>query len=193
MKKINLNELQYPLGNFNYTATKTTPLKVTEAKTNEAIEKIKQLPKKLSKLITPLTAKELNYLHRLNGWTIKQLVHHLADSHMHSYIRFKLSLTENKPTIKPYLENEWANLEEVNKSKIDFSLMLLTGLHARWVVLLKSLKKSDWQRCFFHPEYKKEIPLQQNVFLYAWHGEHHLAHIQQALKLANDFSLVNEN
>jgi len=123
-----------------------------------------------------LSDEQLNTPYRPEGWTVRQVVHHVSDSHLNSYIRFKLALTEEHPTIKAYDENVWANLDDARNAPIDISLDLLEALHARWVLFLLSLKEKDFQRTFNHSELGA-VSLDKNIALYAWHGRHHVAHI----------------
>lgn len=115
---------------------------------------------------------------REGGWTVRQVVHHLSDSHLNSYVRFKLALTEESPTIKPYDEQAWARLGDSRDTPIEVSLRLLEALHERWVVLLRGLKEEDWQRSFVHPESGPTI-LARALGLYAWHGSHHITHVTE--------------
>ena len=134
-----------------------------------------------------LSKEALNYNYRPAGWTIKQVVHHCADSHMNAIIRFKLTLTEELPTIKPYFEDRWANLNVSNFDDISNSLVLITALHKQWASLLKSLNSEQLARQFFHPESKIKSSLSETIGMYAWHGNHHLAHIKQGLQFKNIF------
>ena len=126
--------------------------------------------------VAGLTNVQLDTPYRDGGWTVRQVVHHVPDSHMNSYIRFKLALTEHEPTIKPYDEQIWANLLDARTAPVDPSLELLEGLHQRWAILLRSLTEDDVQRKFFHPELGT-VTVDQYIALYAWHGKHHVAHI----------------
>ena len=117
--------------------------------------------------------------YREGGWTLRQVVHHVVDSHLNSYIRFKWTLTENDPQIKAYEESLWAELPEAKTAPVSLSLDLLRALHARWVMMLRHMTPEDWKRRYFHPEMQKWVPLDRNLGLYAWHGKHHLAHITQ--------------
>ena len=137
-------------------------------------------------LVKDLSPLELDYIYRPGGWTIKQVVHHCADSHMNSLIRFKLALTEDLPTIKPYFEERWAELADYH-NPISDSLIILQGVHNRWVTLLKSLDQEQLKRDFIHPEHQKRFTLKETMALYAWHCQHHLAHIEQALEFKNVF------
>ena len=123
-----------------------------------------------------LSEARLDTPYRPGGWTVRQVVHHLPDSHLNSYVRFKLALTEEEPTIKPYYEDRWAELQEAKTAPIELSLALLDSLHKRWVLMLRSMKSEDWKRTFRHPDLGV-VSLEKNVALYSWHGRHHVAHI----------------
>jgi uncharacterized damage-inducible protein DinB len=140
------------------------------------IQQIEEAPARLREAVKGLTLEELNTPYREGGWTVRQVVHHVPDSHMNSYVRFRLALTEDEPTIKPYMENLWAELPDARSAPIDLSLGLLESLHTRWVALLRSLTPEQWKRQFRHPELGV-VSLEQNLALYAWHGRHHVAHI----------------
>lgn len=148
----------------------------------ECIQVIESFPEQINGLTHLLSNSQLNWNYRPQGWSIKQVVHHCADSHMNCLIRFKLALTEIKPVIKPYLESQWAELADATDTDISASIMLLTSLHSKWVKLLKSLDTNDLQRIFIHPEHNWEISLAQTIALYAWHCKHHLAHIMIAIE-----------
>jgi len=126
--------------------------------------------------VAGLNEEQLNTPYRDGGWTVRQVIHHVPESHMNAYIRFKLALTENEPTIKPYDEAAWAETADVRDTPIEVSLTLLDNLHKRWVVLLKSMSDADFAKQFRHPELGV-VPLEKNLALYAWHGNHHAAHI----------------
>ena len=162
--------LQYPIGKF------LTPKNISAEQLADWINQIQTLPQKLRLEVQDLMEMQLDTPYRPEGWTVRQVVHHLPDSHLNSYIRFKLTLTEDKPTIRPYFEDRWAELPD-SKASIEISIRLLEALHERWVVLLKSMTTGDFEKMFVHPEYGKEYPLKEVVALYAWHGNHHLAHI----------------
>ena len=138
---------------------------------------IRHLPELLEHSILNLDAAQLDTPYREGGWTVKQLVHHVADSHMNAYIRFKLGITEDNPTLKPYEEKLWAELDDVKKLPINISLTLLHALHARWYEAIKNLPDESWQRTLYHPEHKKTFTLWHFLGMYAWHGKHHVAHI----------------
>lgn len=176
MTSSELNLLKYPIGKF------VKPEPISESQILEWIKTIEELPKHLSELTKDLSIEQLNFLYRPEGWAIKQVLHHLADSHINSLIRFKLTLTEDNPTIKPYYEDRWAKLIDSNDNDLSNSLSLITGLHAKWVMLLRSLTKDDLKREFIHPEHGKRFSLEETIGLYAWHSKHHLKHIEQALK-----------
>ena len=136
---------------------------------------VKMPPAKLKAAVGGLNDRQLDTPYRPGGWTVRQVVHHLPDSHLNSFVRFKLALTEEEPTIKPYDEARWAELAD-SKAPIELSLPLLENLHERWVLLLNSLTPADWQRKFRHPE-RGPMTLTDNLQIYAWHGRHHVAHI----------------
>ncbi len=179
MTKKELNKLRFPIGPFE------KPEKYSKEIIEKYIQIISHFPAKLKTETSHLNEKQLNTPYRPQGWTIKQVVHHCADSHINSFVRFKLALTEDNPTIKPYQEAKWAELPDSLNMAIEPSLMLLEGLHNRWTVLLNALTKKELERNFFHPEYEREISLQEIMGFYSWHCEHHLAHITQLKKLNN--------
>lgn len=174
-----MENLQYPIGQFKIPESYTNEMK------KEWIHVLKEAPKQLRNAISGLTVDQLNTPYRPGGWTILQVVHHLADSHMNSFIRFKLALTESEPMIKPYKENLWANLDDSLKLVPNISLQLLDALHQRWVFLLESLSEEDFNRGFIHPEMNQKITLNEALALYAWHSQHHLGHITMLKKRMN--------
>jgi hypothetical protein len=161
---------RYPVGKFQ------PPAQVSEADRETFIRQIEEAPARLREAVKGLTLEELNTPYREGGWTVRQVVHHVPDSHMNSYVRFRLALTEDQPTIKPYMENLWAELPDARSAPIDLSLGLLESLHTRWVALLRTLTPEQWKRQFRHPELGV-VSLETNLALYAWHGRHHVAHI----------------
>jgi hypothetical protein len=169
---------RYPVGKFK------KPDAYTDASRKAAIDEIADLPANLRKAVAGLTDAQLDTPYREGGWTIRQVVHHLADSHMNAYIRQRFTVTEDKPTVKPYDENVWANLPDAKTGPVDWSLSILDGAHARWAALLSSRKPEDFNRAFVHPEYGERI-LDWNVEMYAWHCRHHVAHITTARKNNN--------
>lgn len=171
MTEEQLDKLKYPIGKFK------APDTYTKASLLQCIDEIRNFPANLSAQVKQLTKEQLQTPYRPDGWTIRQVVHHCADSHINGLIRFKVTLTEDKPTIKPYRENLVAELADTKLMAIEPSLLLLEGIHKRWVVLLESLDENQMQRRYVHPEYNKEFTLNEATALYAWHGNHHLAHI----------------
>ena len=165
-----MTDLQYPIGRFKLDSTPT------DDQVQQAISEIQDAPARLRAAVEGLSMGQLETPYRPGGWTVRQVVHHVPDSHLNSYCRFKLALTEEEPTIRSYREDRWADLEEARTAPAEVSLALLESLHKRWVLLLKSLKPADFQRTFRHPEIGV-VTLAQNACLYAWHGRHHVAHI----------------
>ena len=143
----------------------------------ERLLDIETLPLHIENAILNLDEAQLNTVYRDGGWTLKQVVHHVADSHMNAYIRFKLGLTEDNPTIKSYDEALWAEMMDTKIIPINVSITLLHALHKRWSVVLKNIKNEEWNRTLFHPQYKKEMSLWYLLGMYAWHSKHHVAHI----------------
>jgi uncharacterized damage-inducible protein DinB len=166
-----LNNLRFPVGRF----TPTQP--VSSEVIEQCIDTISSFPQKLRAVTAGMSEAQLNIPYREGGWTIKEVVHHCADSHMNAFIRFKLGLSEDNPTIKPYLQDEWVKQPDVKKESINVSLHLLEALHIRWTSLLEDMNKADFERTFYHPEMKKPITLAKNLCLYAWHCDHHLGHV----------------
>jgi hypothetical protein len=164
------DDLRYPIGRFR------RPESVSESERNSAIEAIAALPGEFRNAVNGWTDEQLDTPYRPDGWTVRQVVHHVPDSHMNSYVRFRLALTESEPTIKPYDEHAWAALADAKSAPVEPSLELLDGLHRRWVLLLRSLSPQEWSRTFHHPDIGA-MPLDINLALYKWHGMHHLAHI----------------
>ena len=176
---MNLEQLKYPAGKF------VKPESITKEIIDSAISEIENFPSLVKFEIQNLEEKDLQLRYRPEGWTITQVVHHCADSHINSYIRFKLALTENVPTIKPYEESLWAELPDNNLSPF-VSLKLLDALHEKWVYILKSLSEEDLNKEFIHPDQSEKISLKENISIYSWHCRHHLAHIRQAKELRFD-------
>ncbi len=165
-----MSDARYPVGRFT---PDENPTPESRAK---HIQEIASLPAQMRQAVRGLTPEQLDTPYREGGWTVRQVVHHVPDSHMNAYVRFKLALTENVPTIKTYDEAAWAKLKDTELTPIDVSLTLLETVHARWVTLLKSLKAEDFDRKFNHPEGGVQS-LDRTLALYGWHGRHHLAHI----------------
>jgi hypothetical protein len=163
-------ELQYPIGKFQ-AKSEYTPAEILEN-----IGRIESLPARLNKATTGLTDAQLNTPYREGGWTVKQVIHHLADSHMNAYIRTKWTLTEESPLIKAYEEKDWAQTPETTEAPA-ISISLLAALHTKWTILLERLTPADLQKHFVHPQTQKQVKLVTQIALYAWHSDHHLAHI----------------
>lgn len=164
-------DLRYPIGEYE-------PQPFSIPKKVEWLADIKFLPLQLESAVLNLDEAQLHTPYREGGWSVHQLVHHVADSHINAYCRFKLGLTEENPTIKPYEEKLWAEMNDVHKLPINISITLLHALHARWHEALKLVSDNDWNnRTIFHPEQKKTIRLWTLLGMYAWHGRHHVAHI----------------
>lgn len=165
-----MSDPRYPIGRFT-----PDPDPTLESR-NRLIEQIASTPLRMRQAIAGLSEQQLNTPYREGGWTVRQVVHHVPDSHLNAYIRFKWALTEDEPTIKPYDEGAWATLKDSELTPVDVSLTLLESLHARWTVLLRSLKAEDFQRKFVHPE-SGPHDVDWLLGLYSWHGTHHVAHI----------------
>ncbi|SDE73366.1 YfiT family bacillithiol transferase [Terriglobus roseus] len=161
---------RYPMGRFH------NPPTIDAAAIEDALKTLQELPQQLRNAVKDLNDAQLATPYREGGWTVRQTVHHVADSHMNAYIRMKLALTENAPVIKTYEEALWAELSDGKNAPVEWSLQLLEALHARWVTMLRSLKDEQWQRTFAHPEHGP-LNLQTAVLMYDWHSRHHLAHI----------------
>ena len=162
---------QFPIGKFHHPAA---PL---EAAARAAyIDEIDRMPASLRSLVAGMTDAQLDTPYRPGGWTIRQVVHHVPESHMHAYCRFKFALTESHPTVKPYDESTWSTFADQQVATLEASLMLLDGLHQRWVAVLSVMTPSQFARTLFHPE-NGDMNLDQVLANYAWHGRHHVAHI----------------
>jgi len=168
-------QMKYPIGKF------TPPASYTTDDLRHWTNDIKVLPGMLRQAVISLNEKQLDTQYRTGGWTLRQVVHHLADSHMNALIRFKLALTEDNPTIKPYEEADWALLSDYHLP-VESSLRILEGIHIRWVALLESFTENEWNRTFIHPASGETVSLKKNLGIYSWHGKHHLAHITETVK-----------
>jgi hypothetical protein len=166
-----MEDLRYPIGQFRYEG------EPDQHRRERWIEEIAATPANLRAVVAGLAPHQLDTPYRDGGWTVRQVVHHLPDSHLNAYTRIKLALTEDMPVIKPYQEARWAELPDGRAAPIELSLNLLESLHHRWVLLLRQLTPADFRRQFVHPEHGRPIELQETLALYAWHGRHHVAHI----------------
>jgi DinB superfamily len=165
-----MSDLRYPIGKFHFDGS------MSEEQKNKFIDDIAQAPANLRNAVEGLSQGQLDTPYRDGGWTVRQVLHHVPDSHLNAYVRYKLALTEDEPTIKPYAEDNWAQLADTRATPVEVSLTLLDSLHDRWVRLLRSLQPPDWKRTFRHPELGL-VSLEKNLALYAWHGRHHVAHV----------------
>src|SRR5438132_13530317 len=165
-----MSDLRSPMWKFTFNGS------ASEQARNKFIDDIEQAPSRLRAAVQGLSQEQLDTPYRPGGWTVRQVVHHVPDSHLNSYIRFKLALTENEPTIKPYCEDRWAELADSELTPVEVSVNLLDSLHKRWVLLLRSLKPDEWKKTFRHPELGA-MTLDKTLALYACHGRHHVAHV----------------
>ena len=170
-----MTDPRYPIGKFHFDGLQS------EEQKSKLIDEIAQAPANLRAAVKDLSPQQLDTPYRDGGWTVRQVVHHIPDSHLNAYARFKLALTEETPTIKPYFEDRWAELADTKSTPIEVSLTLLESLHDRWVCLLRSLQLEDWKRSFRHPELGP-VSLEKNLAIYAWHGRHHVAHVSELRK-----------
>lgn len=176
MEHLALEKLRYPIGKF------IAPEFYTNAYLIEKIGEIASFPERLKKEVIYLTDEQLDTPYRQDGWTVRQVIHHCADSHMNCYIRIKLALTEKKPIIKPYYEDKWSEMKDNLTMPIQPTLLLIEGLHYRIAYLTKSLSEEDLEKSFIHPEHGITFQLKKIIGTYAWHGNHHLAHITELKK-----------
>jgi hypothetical protein len=165
-----MEDLQYPVGKFKWDGS------ASEEQIRQWIDEIAAAPALMRAAVHGLSPEQIDTPYRPEGWTVRQVVHHVPDSHLNSYMRFRLALTEPEPTIKPYDQARWAELPDSLTAPIEMSLSLLESLHERWVILLQSLTPAEWKRTFRHPELGL-VNLERTAALYAWHGRHHVAHI----------------
>ena len=173
-----MSDLSFPIGKFQFDG----PL--TEDQRQKMIGEIAETPSKLRAAVNGLSAAQFDTPYRPGGWTVREVTHHVPDSHMNAYIRFKLALTENEPMIRPYEQQLWAELEDTKTTPIEVSLALLDSLHDRWVRLLRSIQPEQWKRTFRHPELGV-LTVERNLGLYAWHGKHHVAHVTELRRRNN--------
>lgn len=173
---MDIEQLKYPIGKFHPNPDFNAELR------NEMINNIKSFPQRLTGVVTELNEEQIDTPYRPGGWTVRQLVHHLADSHVNSYIRFRWTLTENTPEIKPYEQADWAELPDAKSAPVKFSLNILKAIHARWVLLMDRMTDEEFRRELGHPEWKNNLSLNTMVQLYNWHCDHHLAHITSLIE-----------
>jgi hypothetical protein len=165
-----MTDPRYPIGKFSFEGT------LSDGQKAKFLEDIEQTPARMRAAVQGLSDKQLDTPYRDGGWTVRQVVHHVPDSHMNAYVRFKLALTEQEPTIRPYMESLWAELPEAKTAPVDLSLTLLDSLHQRWALALRGIAPSEWKRTLRHPEIGV-LSLEKVLALYSWHGRHHVAHI----------------
>jgi DinB superfamily len=166
---------RYPIGKFSFDGT------LTDAQKREHLDNVEQTPARMRAAVQGLSDTQINTPYRDGGWTVRQVVHHVPDSHMNAYIRFKLALTEEEPTIRPYMEDRWGELSDAKSAPIELSLALLDTLHKRWMLVLRAIQPGDWKRSFRHPEMGL-MNLEKTLALYSWHGRHHVAHVTELRK-----------
>jgi len=182
---LNQEDLRYPIGRFHHTT------ETSNEELEKAIKDIAVFPSWLEETAELIRQDQLNNTYRQGGWNIRQIIHHLADSHINAYIRFKLALTETKPIIKPYKEELWSELSDAKNENIFYSIKIIEGIHARWAYLMENMDVEQFQCCYMHPEEFKLITLSECARMYSWHGRHHLKHIQNALDQNLDQELLN--
>lgn len=172
---MDLEQLKYPIGKVEI------PTTISQKDIDKWISDIERFPHELEFLVRDLSDNQLDTPYRKGGWSVRQVIHHCFDSHTNSYIRFKWALTEDTPLIKAYFEDKWAEIEDSKSSPIFLSIDGLKALHSKWVYLLKGLSKIDLEKYFVHPETKEKVSLKENIGIYAWHCQHHYAHIEQLM------------
>jgi hypothetical protein len=172
---MDLETLRFPIGQVSI------PKEITQKNIENWITIIEEFPEKLDNLTATLNKTQLDTPYRKDGWTIRQVIHHCYDSHHNSYTRFKWTLTEENPVIKAYFEERWATLSDSKQAPIILSILGLKSLHAKWVYLLKELSNKDLEKYFIHPANNNKVTLKENIGIYAWHCNHHFAHIEQLL------------
>jgi hypothetical protein len=167
-----VSDARFPLGKFTYDGPPS------QQQRDKFMDDIERAPAALREAVRGLSQQQIETPYRDGGWTVRQVVHHVPESHMNAYIRFKLTLTEDEPTIKSYMEDRWAQLPDVQSTPLEVSLALLDALHDRWVRVLRGITSEQWGRAFRHPELGL-VTLERNLALYSWHGRHHVAHITE--------------
>ncbi len=181
---MNLEALKFPVGKFEFDP------EVSSEQLKQWIKTIESFSDEIEIITKSLSMEQLNWRYRPEGWSIKQVVHHLADSHMNALIRIKLAITEESPTIRPYEEGLWAELFDGLNNDISASLKIISGVHQRWVQVLKNLSEDQWNKMYFHPQHQRLFSVKEGVGIYDWHCKHHLAHIKQALDNKGKFGSV---
>lgn len=176
MTDTQLQQLRYPLGSYQ------APAIISRIQLTAWLKELKEFPARLEGLVSNLSKEQLDTQYRPGGWSVRQLIHHLADSHTNAYVRFKWALTEQTPTIKPYYEDRWAELFDSRRAPINLSITYLHALHAKWTYLLDGLTQEQLSREYFHPEAQKNFRLDTIIGLYDWHCRHHYAHIEGLLQ-----------
>ena len=179
MNDLTQDSLRYPTGKYE------RPEKFRKGETKRFIREIEKFPKRLKDAVKSLSPEQLDMPYREDGWTVRQVVNHCADSHINAYCRLRLALTESNPTIKAYDQDQWAQLVDAKTADIKFSLNMLAALHKRWGMLMRTLEKDDLLKTFHHPEEGRDMPVYELIALYAWHSNHHLAHITELKKRNN--------
>jgi hypothetical protein len=174
-----IEKLKYPIGQL------IIPEDIPQSLRQACIKSIGALPDALDHVTKNLTEEQYNTAYRPDGWSIRQLVHHIADSHINAFTRFKLGLTEDEPTIRPYDQDSWCNMSDAQSSDPQLSLNIIRGIHGRWVKVLKTMRDDEYERNIYHPEMKKKLSLGQLLSMYGWHSDHHLAHIKNARERHN--------
>jgi hypothetical protein len=167
-----IDSVRYPAGVYE------KPDKILKSDVSRWCKEIERLPRDLKRLVSGFNDEQLDTPYREAGWTVRQVIHHLADSHINAYCRIKLALTEDNPTVKPYEEKRWAELSDARSADIKFSIQILTGIHKRWGLTIRAMNKEDYKRTFFHPANGRNQSIGEIIGMYAWHGRHHLAHIR---------------
>ena len=177
-----LFKLKFPIGEFS------KPNSIDQSHIDAWIKDIENFPSTIINLCEKLSVEQKNWKYRPEGWKVKQVVHHCTDSHMNSIIRFKLCLTEDNPTIRPYYENRWAELIDSQDDKLAASIQLITGLHSKWCQLLRNISSKEMKREYIHPEHGQKFAIDEAIGLYAWHCNHHIEHIRQALNAQGKYN-----
>ena len=182
-----LMKLKFPIGKFQH------PKEVNDTMRNSWIGILEKFPNQLEEITIGLTEEQLDYKYRPEGWTVKQVIHHVADSHMNAFVRTKMALTEENPTIKAYKERKFALLPDANNYDVETSRMIIKGLHARYIKLFKAMKSEDFARTYLHPESKFTYRMDGVLAQYAWHSMHHYGHIKQAIESKGAYNSIEGN